>query len=140
MFPIRNLITDSNHLIMIIMTCHQHRYPWSFLTTPPHCSSLLAGPLGYIPYHHRAAVCSFELVVLLFLGHMRGSIGVHHLWARPASQVVSCMSASSILDSFRDGRLVAVKLGALWSVASRNCSKLLAAFLCSCRLAFPPSV
>ena len=26
----------------------------------------------------RATVCIFELVVLLLLGHMRGSIGVHH--------------------------------------------------------------
>ena len=28
-------------------------------------------------------VCMFELIVLLLLGHMRGSIEVHHLWARP---------------------------------------------------------
>ena len=28
-------------------------------------------------------VCMFELVVLLLNGHMWGSIGVHHLWARP---------------------------------------------------------
>ena len=34
---------------------------------------------GYIPYPHIAAVCMFELVVLLLLGHMWGSIGVHHL-------------------------------------------------------------
>ena len=30
----------------------------------------------------RAAVCRFELVALIFLGHMRGLIGVHHLWPR----------------------------------------------------------
>ena len=36
----------------------------------------------YIQYLHIAAVCMFELVVLLFLGHMWGSIGVHHLCAR----------------------------------------------------------
>ena len=34
------------------------------------------------------AVCKFELVVLLLHGHMWGSIGVHHLWARP------CFSSS----------------------------------------------
>ena len=34
------------------------------------------------------AVCMFELVVLFFLGHMWGSIGVHHLWAGP------CFSSS----------------------------------------------
>ena len=33
---------------------------------------------GYIPYPHRAAVCRFELVALLLLGHVKGSIGVHH--------------------------------------------------------------
>ena len=41
-------------------------------------SSLLASLQGYIPYPHIAAVCMFELVVLLLLGHMRWSIGVHH--------------------------------------------------------------
>ena len=34
---------------------------------------------GYIPYPHIAAVCMFELVVLLLPGHMRVSIGVHRL-------------------------------------------------------------
>ena len=38
---------------------------------------------GLHPYSHRAAVCMFELAVLLLFGHMRGSIGVHHIWARP---------------------------------------------------------
>ena len=40
----------------------------------PH-SSPLAGLQSYIPYPHIAAVCMFELVVLLLIGH----IGVHHL-------------------------------------------------------------
>ena len=48
------------------------------LATSPNQSSLLAGVQGYIPYPHIAAVCMFELVFLLLLGHMRGSIGVHH--------------------------------------------------------------
>ena len=48
------------------------------LATSPYHSTLLAGLLGYIPYPCIAAVCMFELVVLLLLGHMQGSIGVHH--------------------------------------------------------------
>ena len=63
---------------------------------------------GYIPYPHKAAVCMFELVVLLLLGHMQGSIGVHYYELVLASPAVSCMSDSSKLDSFRDGRRVAV--------------------------------
>ena len=70
-------------IIIIIMSCRQHRYPWPSLATSPYHSSLLAGLQGYIPYPHMAAVCMFELVVLLLLGHMRGSIGVHHWWVRP---------------------------------------------------------
>ena len=53
------------------------------LSSSPYHSSPLAGLPGNIPYSHIAAVCMFELVVLLLLGHMRGSIGVHLLWARP---------------------------------------------------------
>ena len=55
-----------------------------------------AGLQSYIPYPHIAAVCMFELVVLLLLGHMRGSIGVHHLWARP------CFS-SSVTYQLKEG-------------------------------------
>ena len=73
---------------VIIIMCHYHRYPWPFLTTSPYHSSLLAGLQGYIPYPHIAAVCMFELVFLFLLGHMRGSIGVHHWWVRP------CFSSS----------------------------------------------
>ena len=51
-----------------------------------------AGLQGYIPYPHIAAVCMFELVVLLLLGPMWGSIGIHHLWARPCfSSSVLCV-------------------------------------------------
>ena len=46
-------------------------------------TSLLSSLQGYIPYPHIAAVCMFELVVLLLVGHSRGSIGVHHWWVRP---------------------------------------------------------
>ena len=69
--------------IIIIMSCRQHGYPWPSLATSPYRSSLLARPQSYISYTHRAAVCRFELVILLLLGHMRESIGLHHLWACP---------------------------------------------------------
>ena len=58
---------------------------WPCLVTFPYHSSPLACLLDYIPYLHIAAVCMFLLVVLLLLGHMWGSIGVHHLWAHPCS-------------------------------------------------------
>ena len=70
-------------IIIIIMSCRQHGYPWPSLATSPYCSSPMAGLQGYIPYPHIATECMFELVVLILLGHMWGSIGVHPLWARP---------------------------------------------------------
>ena len=60
-----------------------NNYPWLSHATFPYCSSPLAGLQDYIPYPHLAAECMFELVVLLLPGHMLGSIGVYHLWARP---------------------------------------------------------
>ena len=75
-------------IIIIIMSCRQHGYPWPFLATFPYRSSPPAGLLGYILCPHIAAVCKFGLVVLLLLGHMWGSIGVRHLRARP------CFSSS----------------------------------------------
>ena len=74
--------------IIIIMSCRQHGYPWPSLATSPNHSSPPAGLQGYILCLHIAAVCRFVLVVLLLLGHMWGSIGVHHLRARP------CFSSS----------------------------------------------
>ena len=78
----RFIDTMTWRLIIIIMSCGQYGYPWPFLSTSPYHSSLLAGLQRYIPYHHIAAVCMFELVVLLLIGHMWGSTGVPHLWAR----------------------------------------------------------
>ena len=84
-FTINHLLAHSEVvIIIIIMSCHLHGYPWSSLATSPYHPSLLAGLQGYIPYPHIAAVCMFELVVLLLLDHMRGSIGVLHWWVRPA--------------------------------------------------------
>ncbi len=62
------------YIIIIIMSCCQHGYPWPSLATSPYRSSPLAGLQGYIPYPYIAAVCMFELVVLLLLGHMRGPL------------------------------------------------------------------
>ena len=59
------------------MSDRQHKYPWPFLASSPYHSSPLAGLQGYIPYPYRASVCMFELAVLLLLGHMWVSIGVH---------------------------------------------------------------
>ena len=49
-----------------------HGYPWPSLATSPYRSSPPAGLQDYIPYPHIAAVCMFELVVLLLFGHMWG--------------------------------------------------------------------
>ena len=76
------------YIYIIIMSYRQHGYLWTSLATSTYYSSPLAGLQGYILYPHIVAVCKFELVVLLWLGHMWGSIGVHHLWARP------CFSSS----------------------------------------------
>ena len=106
-----------SHTIIIIMSCHQHGYPWPSLATPPYCSSLLAGPKGYFPYPDTASVCRFELVVLLLLGHMRGSIGVHYLWARP------CFSSSVLHVCWWD---TASKVGELvyqFQRATAKCGK-----------------
>ena len=102
------LVKEYNKIIIIIMSCRQHRYPWPSLATSPYRSSLLAGLQGAIQYSHRAVVRMFVLVVLLLLGHVWGSTGVHPLCAR------SCFTSSIqhvwfvYLDSFRDGRQVAV--------------------------------
>ena len=53
------------------------------LTLSRYRSSLPAGLQDYTPYLHRAAVCRFELVARPLLGHVKGSTGVYHLWARP---------------------------------------------------------
>ena len=90
-----------------IKSCRQHIYPWPSLATSPYHSSLLPSLQGYIPYPHITAVCMFELVVLLLLGHMRESIGVHHWWVRPCFSS-SVLRGSSNLYSFRDWRQVPV--------------------------------
>ena len=53
------------------------------LSPLPYRPLLPAGLQDYIPYRHRAAICMFELVILPLYVHVKGSTGVHHLWARP---------------------------------------------------------
>ena len=97
------------HFIIIIIISHyQHGSPLPSLATTPYCPLLPAGPQGYIPYRHRAAVCRFEPVILPLLVHVKESTGVHHLWTCP--RTVSSMSGSSNFDSFRDGWYVVVQL------------------------------
>ena len=68
-----------NQLFIIIIMLHG--YPWPSLATPSYHSLLLVGLQSYIPYWRRAIVHRFKLVVLPLLGHVKGSTGVHHLWA-----------------------------------------------------------
>ena len=74
-------------IIIIIMSCRQHGYPWPSLTTSTYRSSPLAGLQGNTPYPHRAAVCMFELAMLLF---SRPYVGVH--------RNTSLMSSSLLLQ------------------------------------------
>ena len=65
---------------------HHHVMPQAriSLTSSHHFSlSFIASGMsqGCNPYTHIAAVCMFELVLLLLNGHMRRLIGVHPLWA-----------------------------------------------------------
>ena len=111
------------------MSYHLPGYPWPSLAPPPYRSSLLAGRQGYIPYPYRAAVCRFELVARLLLGHVRGSIGEHYLWAHfcfelgkkchrnvwNASDCFSTIlheSSISFLTGIRDSR----NAGSLWGM------------------------
>ena len=52
---------------------------------------------------------------------------------RGTSDVVSILPTLTLVSWEAGGRIV----GALWGVAARTCSILLATFLCSCRLASP---
>ena len=54
-------------------SCRATGFPWISLTTPPYRPLLPAGPQGYTPYRHRAAVCRFELVILPLHVHVKGS-------------------------------------------------------------------
>ena len=81
------------------------------VATFPYRSSPPAGLLDYTPYLHIAAVCMFELVVLLFLGHKWGSIGVHHLWARlcSSSSVLACLVGYDTKPSYGEAPVLELK-------------------------------
>ena len=70
-------------VIIFIMLHYQHGYPWPSLASSPYHPLFPTGLQGYIQYRHRIAVCRFALVILSLLVHLKGSTGVHHLWARP---------------------------------------------------------
>ena len=96
--------------IIIIMSRHQHGYPWTSLATLPYRPSLPEGHQGYIPYLHRASVCRFELVAQPFSAMWRGPQEYITYELVPISPAVSRVSGSSNFDSFRDEWLVAVQL------------------------------
>ena len=75
-------------IIIIIMSCRQHGYPWPSLATSPYRSSHLAGLQGYIPYPHIAAVCMY--VRACRPAFARPYVGVH--WS------TSLMSSSLLLQ------------------------------------------
>ena len=94
------------HIIIIIIIIISHRQRGSPWTSP---STLLYRPLlpiglqGYILYLHRAVTCSFKLVVLPLLVHVKRFteyVTCEFLLTSPA---VFRMSGLSNLDSFRDG-------------------------------------
>ena len=85
------------------MSLNQYEYTWPSLTTPPYRPLLPADLQGYIPYWHIAAVCTFELVVLPLLVHVKGPREFITYELVPTSPAVSSMSGSSNFDSFRDG-------------------------------------
>ena len=64
--------------VIIIMSYRQHRSPWASLVTRLYHPSLPVGLQGYILYRHRAVVYRFELIVLPFVVHVKGSTGVCH--------------------------------------------------------------
>ena len=111
-----NLIASGNKIlqliIIIIMSHYQHRYPWPSLITPPYRLLLPAGPQGYFLYRRRAAVCRFKLVVLPLHVYVKGSTGVHHLWARPyfSSSVPHIIATKTTPLTLRWTRLGTYKL------------------------------
>ena len=75
-------VFDFETVIIIIMSCRKHGYPWPSLATSPDRSSPLVGLQGYISYPHISAVCS-SWSSCFCPAICSGSLGVHHLWARP---------------------------------------------------------
>ena len=93
----------NTYIIIIIMLRYQHRYSWPSLTTPPYRPLHSTDPQGYIQYQHRAAICRFEMDVLLCLSIGRGSQEYITYELVPTSLAASRMSGSSNFESFHDG-------------------------------------
>ena len=123
--------------IIIILSCLQHEYLLNSLATHPYRSSLLPGPLGYIPCH-RVAVCSFEIVAL-----GRPYAGVHWRTSVMSSSLILQQCSACLIRQ----TLIFFVMGGRWPY--RCCfggvlspglvQKLLGAFLRSYRQAFSPS-
>ena len=69
------------YIIIIIIVCCWHKFPRPSPTACPYRPSILGGLPCYILYQYRAVMDRFLLVALLLLIHVRGSTGVHSLWA-----------------------------------------------------------
>ena len=99
-------------LVIIIMSCLQHGYPWPSLATSPYHSSPPAGLQSYILCPHIVAVCKFELVVLLLHGHMWGSMLLYSTlatmtWGLP---IFTMKSESSTLVIMPSGLTILIKM------------------------------
>ena len=91
------------YLYIIIMLHNQHKYPWPSLTPLPYRPLLPAGPQGYIPYWHRAAVCRFELVVLPLLTHVKWPTSLMSLY-QFLQQRPACLVHLILIVSVMGGR------------------------------------
>ena len=133
MGPINNndvVFFFASDLKIIIMSCFHHRYPWPFLATPFYRLLVPASLHGYILYWHRVVVyiywspcfcCIYMLLLYIYVGHLA--------FARPCEGVHWSTSLMIIQWICQEDCTAA----ALWGVASRTCSILLAKLLCRCR-------
>ena len=121
---------------------HHHVVPLAriSLTLSRHSSlSFITGLQGYIPYSHRAAALYVRAGRPAFA---RPYVGFHRSTLMSSSLLLQLCPACLVRLTWTiflmrvGGRIV----GALWDVAARTCSVLLATFLCNCRLASSPAV
>ena len=139
MIFITDIIIDCNH--------HHHHHVVlpariSLINSRHFSLSFIASGLssGLHPVLYIAAVCTFELVVLL---SPWPHVGVHRSTSLTSSSLLimqcpACLVRLTCIVFLRGGkcRIVGVFLG----VVARTCSILLSSFLCSCRLASSPAV
>ena len=118
-------------IIIIIMSHGQHGSLRPFLATRLYRPSLLGGLQGRILYRHRAVV--YRQSSCLWRGpqeYMAYSLSLL------LQQCPACLVRLTLIVFVVGGHTAAV----LWGVASRTCSILFAAFLCTCCQAFSPYV